>query len=282
MSPRETEDPDARLARRNLGMCKRLTVFGVAALLAVVTGLLAAHAQPAATIALPEPGGAKALYAGCNAVAVTFPNGTSSQAVANAVSPAGSLQAIWSYNTAQQRFTAFSPAAPQASDLLSVNFLDAVWVCVAGAPPAPEAIAPTPAPPMPEPSPAVYISPPNPVLSPAQPLDADLVAKITYQGPDQTLRRGWSGDWFKVYVENDNLDWYACGVTVYIYLFDEWGSRLWTEPVHMGTVGPREAVAVTTLVRDILHHDICQIRGESCWTEWDGRVEWAWSLDGCP
>jgi hypothetical protein len=134
-------------------MCKRLTILTAAVLLAATTGLLAAHAQPVVTISLPEPGAAKELYTGCNAVAVTFPNGTSSQTVANAVTPAGSLQAIWSYDTAQQRFTAFSPAAPQASDLLSVNFLDAVWVCVAGAPPAPAAVAPTVAP-LPPPSPA--------------------------------------------------------------------------------------------------------------------------------
>jgi len=134
-------------------MCKRLTVFTVAVLVAAATGLLAVHAQPVATISQPEPGGTKELYEGCNAVALTFPNGTSSQAVANAVSPAGSVQAIWSYNTAQQRFTAFSPSAPQASDLLSVNFLDAVWVCVAGATPPPATIPPTvTAPPLPVPT----------------------------------------------------------------------------------------------------------------------------------
>jgi hypothetical protein len=98
------------------------------------------QAQAVATITLPEPGGAKQLYPGCNPVALTFPNGTTSQAVANAVSPAGSIEAIWGYDGAEQRFEAYSPTAPQASDLLSVDFLDAVWICVAGVPPA----APTP------------------------------------------------------------------------------------------------------------------------------------------
>jgi hypothetical protein len=130
-------------------MWKNLTVLTVAVLLAATTGLLTAYTQPTATITLPEPGTAKELYAGCNMVALTFPNGTSSQAVVNAVSPVGSVQGIWSYDTAQQRFTAFSPAAPQASDLLSVNFLDAVWVCIAGAPAAPAPMAPTAAPPPP-------------------------------------------------------------------------------------------------------------------------------------
>jgi beta-lactamase superfamily II metal-dependent hydrolase len=37
---------------------------------------------------------------------------------------------MWRYDAAQERFVGFSPAAPQASDLLTVNFLDAVWVCV--------------------------------------------------------------------------------------------------------------------------------------------------------
>ena len=82
-------------------MCKKLAVFIVAALLAVVTGLPVAHAQPVASITLPEPGGAKELYAGCNAVALTFPNGTSSQTVGNAVSPVESLQAMLQYGPAE-------------------------------------------------------------------------------------------------------------------------------------------------------------------------------------
>ena len=132
-------------------MYKKLMLLAVAILLAATVGLPTAHAQPTATIALPEPGAAKELYAGCNMVALTFPNGTSSQAVANAVSPVGSVQAIWSYDAAQQRFTAFSPSAPQASDLISVNFLQAVWVCIGGTPPAPAVVVPTVAPPPPPP-----------------------------------------------------------------------------------------------------------------------------------
>jgi len=103
--------------------------------------VLAAHgsilAQPLATIALPEPGGTEQLYPGCNPIALTFPDGTASQTVVQAVSPAGAVQALWSFNAASRGFEGFSPAAPQASDLLTVGYLDAVWICVAGEPPPP-------------------------------------------------------------------------------------------------------------------------------------------------
>jgi hypothetical protein len=129
-------------------MTRILTTVVIAIVLAFIVRQ-PVQAQPAATMALPDPGGVKQLYPGCNAVALTFPNGTIAQTVANAVSPAGSIQAIWRYNAAQQRFEAFSPAAPQASDLLSVDFLEAVWICVAGALPTPSAVAPAPVPPPP-------------------------------------------------------------------------------------------------------------------------------------
>jgi inhibitor of cysteine peptidase len=87
-------------------------------------------AQPVASIALPDPGGIEQLYEGCNNIALTFPNGTTSEAVVQAVSPAGAAESMWRHDASQSRFLAFSPAAPQASDLLTVNFLDAVWLCV--------------------------------------------------------------------------------------------------------------------------------------------------------
>jgi murein DD-endopeptidase MepM/ murein hydrolase activator NlpD len=88
-------------------------------------------AQQVATIALPPPGAAKALYEGCNNIALTFPDGTASQAVVDAVTPAGVVQAMWRHNAALSTFEGFSPAARGASDLLSVSFLDSVWLCVA-------------------------------------------------------------------------------------------------------------------------------------------------------
>ena len=38
--------------------------------------------------------------------------------------------AIWRYNNTTQTFQAFSPQFPQASDLTTVNRLDAVFVCM--------------------------------------------------------------------------------------------------------------------------------------------------------
>jgi beta-lactamase superfamily II metal-dependent hydrolase len=98
-------------------------------------------AQQVASITLPPPGAAEALFEGCNSVALTFPNGTPAQTAANAVEPSSAVESIWRYDAAQNRFLGFSAAAPQASDLLTVNFLDAVWVCVTA-----QAVAPTPPP----------------------------------------------------------------------------------------------------------------------------------------
>jgi hypothetical protein len=113
---------------------------------AIVAILLAGRgsslrAQTVASITLPSPGSTVQLYAGCNNISLTFPDGTTSETVVEAISPSGALQAMWRHNAAQNRFEGFSPTAPQASDLLAVDFLDAVWLCMAG--PAP-AVAPSP------------------------------------------------------------------------------------------------------------------------------------------
>jgi hypothetical protein len=89
------------------------------------------RAQPVATIALPAPGSAKQLYSGCNNISLTFPDGTPSQTVVQAVSATGAIEAMWRYNVILNKFEGFSPTYPQASDLLTVNFLDAVWLCMA-------------------------------------------------------------------------------------------------------------------------------------------------------
>lgn len=109
---------------------------GIVAVTAMVA-MLAAHeslvrAQPVASIALPEPGAVKQLYEGCNNIALTFPDGTASEAVAQAVTPAGAVEAMWRHDASAKRFEGFSPAAPEVSDLGVVNFLDAVWICVSG------------------------------------------------------------------------------------------------------------------------------------------------------
>ena len=114
---------------------------GIAAVgLALVLASLTAHsslaqAQPLATISLPPPGISKSLYAGCNNISLTFPDGAASQTVVQAVTPVESVESLWRHSAALNKFEGFSPAAPQASDLLTVSFLDAVWLCVAATPP---------------------------------------------------------------------------------------------------------------------------------------------------
>ena len=119
---------------------KAKTLIGLTAMLAALVVLVvgdwsSGRAQPVASITLPSPGVTKQLYPGCNNIGLTFPNGTSSGDVIAAVSPAGSVEAMWRHDAAQQRWEAFSAAAPAASDLLTVNFLDAIWVCIVGGPP---------------------------------------------------------------------------------------------------------------------------------------------------
>ena len=105
------------------------------ALLALVIWQPAAHAQPVAGIALPAPGDTVQLYPGCNNVSLTFPDGTASETVVQAVTPAGLVETMWRHNAALGQYEGFSSSAPQASDLLTVNYLDAVWLCLAaGAP----------------------------------------------------------------------------------------------------------------------------------------------------
>jgi beta-lactamase superfamily II metal-dependent hydrolase len=114
-------------------------LVAAAATFALFAGGSRLSAQQIATISLPAPGAAKTLYEGCNNIALTFPDrtpvghphpGWTTESVVDSIEPATALQSIWRYDAAQSRFLGFSSAAPQASDLLTVNFLDAVWVCV--------------------------------------------------------------------------------------------------------------------------------------------------------
>lgn len=71
------------------------------------------------------------LTTGCTNLTLTWPNGTSTSVVAAAISPTGALASIWRYDAAQGRFLGYTPAAPSfANDLLTVNRLEAVFVCV--------------------------------------------------------------------------------------------------------------------------------------------------------
>ena len=70
------------------------------------------------------------LVMGCNPVALTYDDGTAIATVAATVQPEGSLTSIWKLLPAEGRWLGYAAAAPQASDLQTVERLDAVFVCV--------------------------------------------------------------------------------------------------------------------------------------------------------
>jgi ABC-type branched-subunit amino acid transport system substrate-binding protein len=113
-----------------------------------------------ASISMPpvslDPAGtifSTALAASCNAIGLSFPDGTSPSQVASAVTPPAALESIWRYEASQGSFQAYMAAAPQASDLTSLHFLDAVYLCTA----APGSVA----------TPSLEGMPPRPKLPPA-------------------------------------------------------------------------------------------------------------------
>jgi hypothetical protein len=84
----------------------------------------------------PEPLHVVNLVVGCNNVALTYPDGTPVGVVVGSINPQGAMYAIWRLNAtpptpgAGPTYEGFAPAAPQASDLQGVNFLEAVFLCV--------------------------------------------------------------------------------------------------------------------------------------------------------
>jgi hypothetical protein len=84
----------------------------------------------------PEPVRLVNLVVGCNNVALTYPDGTPVNVVQGSVNPPGALYALWRLNATPlapatgPTYEGFAPAAPQASDLQGVNFLEAVFLCV--------------------------------------------------------------------------------------------------------------------------------------------------------
>jgi hypothetical protein len=99
----------------------------ILAVLAVVVG---AAALVGGDAAVAQEARVVTLFAGCNNVALTFPSGTSTSDVVGQVTPSGAAQALWRLDASTGSFAAYSPAAPQASDLMTVDFLDALFVCV--------------------------------------------------------------------------------------------------------------------------------------------------------
>ena len=70
------------------------------------------------------------LLPACNPVAMTWPDATPIETVAGAVAPAEALDAFWKFDPEAGEWQGHSPAAPEASDLVSVDMLDAVFVCM--------------------------------------------------------------------------------------------------------------------------------------------------------
>jgi hypothetical protein len=70
------------------------------------------------------------LFQGCNNVSLTWPDGTPTTEVAASITPADALVAIWRFDNPAQTFQGFAPRFPEASDLTTVNRLDAVFVCM--------------------------------------------------------------------------------------------------------------------------------------------------------
>jgi hypothetical protein len=98
-----------------------------ALLLVLATAMLAGGAA-AQTPAAPEM---VSLVAGCTNISLTWPAGTDVTVVAAAIAPAGALRAIWKLDPVAQIYRGYSPDAPQASDLTTVEPLDAVFICTA-------------------------------------------------------------------------------------------------------------------------------------------------------
>ena len=200
-------------------MTKQLAVVAAAVLALAIHG--SAQAQPVASITMPEPGGAVQLYSGCNPVALTFPEGTTSQAVVQAVSPAGVVQAMWSFNTALNRFEGFSPAAPQASDLLTADYLDAVWLCVAELP----------------------LPPLAPVIPPL-PFEEEVV--VAWELVDHTLLAVGSSLEesynFVMLVENNSKDWGLCNLGFGVKLVGPYGDEYYGLPAFVEYVEPEASI----------------------------------------
>jgi hypothetical protein len=121
-------------------MAIRRALLPIGILIAVLAGLGGAAAQPdqqqPGIYPPPEPLRVVNLAVGCNNVALTYPDGTAVSVVVGSINPQGAMYAIWRLNAtptvpgAGPTYEGFAPAAPQASDLQGVNFLEAVFLCV--------------------------------------------------------------------------------------------------------------------------------------------------------
>jgi hypothetical protein len=78
----------------------------------------------------PPPGQAQSvdLAALCNPVTTTYPDGTTVQTLAAAISPPDILNAMWAFEGGS--WLGYSPPYPEASNLATRDFLDVVFLCV--------------------------------------------------------------------------------------------------------------------------------------------------------
>ena len=71
------------------------------------------------------------LVAGCNPLAMTFPDNTPIETIAGCVSPPEILISIWKFQPATVTWLGYSPVAPPGvSDLTEIDRLDAAFLCV--------------------------------------------------------------------------------------------------------------------------------------------------------
>jgi hypothetical protein len=76
----------------------------------------------------PEQSDWVELAAVCNPTASTYPDGTTVQTLAAAISPPDILSAMWAFQDGL--WLGYSPLYPEASNLATRNFLDVVFLCV--------------------------------------------------------------------------------------------------------------------------------------------------------
>ncbi len=99
-----------------------IVALAALAALALATPATNSGAQPAQRAVNLSPG--------CNMITLTFPDGTDASTLTTAVSPPSALQTAWRLDNSTGSFQAFTPQAPQASDLSSLNLLDPLFICV--------------------------------------------------------------------------------------------------------------------------------------------------------
>jgi subtilisin family serine protease len=89
-------------------------------------------AMPTASLDMMGLPISRPLGPGCNAVGLSFPDGTTPSQVAGLISPPDVFQSMWRLNNTTGSFQAYMAAAPAVSDLTSLRFLDAVFICTTG------------------------------------------------------------------------------------------------------------------------------------------------------